>query len=300
MADPQQPHPDVQWAVHHRLIVERSHPTRSLCTAVAMNNLTQMPSLFNRFSVALLGFMESSDILDHDQRVNDFHQDVTTDTDPSIDRAFHALRVTGHIIPYPQGENYKVIYRTSTAAAFAALNPTHFILRMGISIGDETERHSHNEAIRYVPSIGNGGTYYLLTGRHNCRVAKLGNLASVGRIFFTEGGRHALRAWLQHEYSSRGSRVRVFLGEHWAEGLEDTADLTPLLLVPRMNLPMGNSTPWDVLDNMSEVNAALDEDVAHRNDATVLEGVRTCIQALDLGVPAQVERYVSDLSRNRD
>lgn len=67
-----------------------------------------------------------------------------------------------------------------------------------------------------------------------------------------------------------------------------------------MNLPMGNRTPWDVLDNIGEVNAALDEDVPHRNDATVLEGVRTCVQALDLNNPAQVERYVSDLSRNRD
>lgn len=109
-----------------------------------------------------------------------------------------------------------------------------------------------------------------------------------------------LRAWLQHEYSSRGSRVRVFLGEHWAEGLEDSAELMPLLLVPRMNLPMGNRTPWDVLDNIGEVNGALNEDVAHRNDATVLEGVRTCVQALDLNVPSQVDRYVSDLSRDRD
>ena len=121
-----------------------------------------MPSLFNRFSVALFGFNESSDILDYDQRVNDFHQDVITDTDPSIDRAFHALKVTGYIIPYPEDENYKVIYRTATPAALAALNPTHFILRMGISVGDDSKRHSHNEAIRFVPGIGNGGTYYLL------------------------------------------------------------------------------------------------------------------------------------------
>lgn len=279
------------------VLAQRSRPDIGVCTSNAMANLLQTPLACNRFALALLGCYESRDLQTNFQSLNDYVSGtIDSEMNPSFDRGMYILKVTGHIREYPDGRLYKTIYRDQLTT-FNQCVVTHFFLQVGISIDHGNTRVVHLDAVRFLPNY-EGGKYILILGTQGCRIAKLGNLASVRRIFFTEGGRAALRGFLEHEYRRNNPAVQVFLGEHWAYGLDDEAERMPLLLIPRMNLPMGNRTPFEVCESAEEVrDILLAEGLNARMDRTFGPGMRTVIQPIDLARPGN---HVYDLSRNYD
>ena len=278
------------------ILAQRSRPDIGVCTSNAMANFLQTPQVMNRFTLALLGFYESRNVQTNFQRLDDYVSGtIDSEMNPSFDRAMYILRISGHIRAYQDGRLYRSIFRDQLAV-FNQCDVTHFFLQMGISI-DGINRVVHFDAIRFVPNY-EGGKYVLILGTQGCRIAKLGTLASLRRIFFTEGGRAALRAFLQFEYRRNNPAVEVFLGEHWAYGLDEEADRMPLLLIPRMNLPMRHRTPFEVCENAGEVrDILLAEGLNSRLDRTFGDGMRTVIQPIDLAHPGN---HLHDLSREYD
>lgn len=295
---------DALNAVFFYLLVERCARTKALCCPLAGNNITQMPNMFNQMSLSLLGINADSD-LPVDARAGQFANDVNSanNLDPSMDALFYILKCQGLLIPRSDGGgNYHVIMRNSGLATLQMVDPKCSILLMGLSISGEI--FYHFEGIRFVgapagaappdPPVRLG--YYLLLSGANCQVAYLGNRASLARILFTETGLASLRDFLEGEYSRGGDQVRVNLGDAWAADVDADADPMPLLLVPRLNLPLGIKSPWEMHDGYKEVRRALGDTVYTRLDKTVPADRLTSTQFIDLGDAGAVNRYIADLS----
>ena len=304
---------DSPWAGKHYLLIERSAQNRAICCQLTGNNMTQMPGLFTRNSLLLLGvnFESNSDV---DARAREFTSGVDSrnNVDPAIEVVFHVLRRLGLLRPYTEdggnaSRNYHVIMPGAGRGALRQINPKNCALQMGLSWDGGRTRHNHQEAIRFVTGLDEPDPplrygFYLLPCRANCQVAYLGNLDSLSNILFTVEGLQSLRSFLEREYSRGGNQVTVYLGEHRADGLESGADPLPLLLVPQLNLPFGTRSPWEVQETDQEVIAALGDTIGGRIDKVVPTGkgkvkaLPTAVQVIDLSNAVYVYRYIEDLS----
>lgn len=281
---------DVGPASFAYLFALRTAPTRALCTPVAFSNLGQIPNGFTRLGIFFFAFNEYADA-PMATRVDNYLDGMVHLKDPSVDSALFMMIQLGLAEQHSEHELYFSAYKNTTLAELRRLDMSNALVPMDLTFDAENVLHGHNEAVVKIRGI-----HYLIVGRSRAKVGRLGTFNEMYALFFTERGRQVLVDWLEEQYNRESDRVvHVHLGNPFAPGSQITK---PVLIVPRLTLPMSPSYPWSCVASLEALKARLEEDTVLINDYIVPddENIISCLQIIDLDDEDMVAENIETLT----